>query len=491
MKRMLLLFGLGIIAFSTPIQGQSWEGIGEFNGYAEHLAVDSVNNVLYIGGSFNKVNDTLNVQSICKYDGNTITTIDESVILPDFQENYPVIQDIAVFQGDLYVASHSFQNYGSIEGTPISSQVIRFNGEQWESVFPDIESCQSLRVVDGKLYLFCYWNQGVESDEFIKVYDGEQEYDYLYGTPYPELANTTYGYIRDILKVDTGYVLAGDMSLTTLNNESKWLYLSKDVYFWDGESEVEVFYNEGLNSMSGAFGNNVARRILRYQGEIYVGGAINAFGNVDGTGVVRAGNDGTWYSLSGEGGGTSPHVQSMIVHDGLLWIVGNLLEYREAWGSEPMNLSDIMIWDGETAFRPSDDAFTYPSELFDIIAFQDTVYVAGSFQFINVTPISSVAKFTGAIQDSTVSVNDEPQPLLNIYPNPCTDRFYLEFQSEINQPRNLIIYSITGQRVKSQPLSGGQRHTIDVSGLEAGMYVVHIMDEQHVVGSTKLVLQGR
>jgi hypothetical protein len=58
---------------------------------------------------------------------------------------------------------------------------------------------------------------------------------------------------------------------------------------------------------------------------------------------------------------------------------------------------------------------------------------------------------------------------VNVYPNPASDKLYVETESEVDE---VEIYDVYGRQ---QPIANSQQPTaIDVSGLNSGVYFVRI-----------------
>ncbi len=473
---------------------QSWDGIGTFNGYAQHLAVDSVNNVLYIGGGFNLIDEELVVQGLCRYDGQTISNIKPNTNLAPFGNNFMTIEAMAFYNGNLYVASHSIKNHGSIEGAPISTQIARFDGENWESVFPEVLNCRSMKVLGDKLYLFSLWYPNSGNDpEFLWEYDGVNLDSFLYESPNePWAFPQTFGNLHDIIEYDNGYVVAGDM-VFNLFYEVPPPY-GKDIYFWDGESAVNTNFNGGFMSNSGAPNNVELRTMAWYNGELYVGGYFSAFGNVQGASLVKKGGNNLWYAINNVQGAGFPSgigIHRLLVFENLLWIVGRLSNFYPEPGQAPTPISEIAIWDGENVFSPSPDVFVDFSQIFDIVPFQNTVYIAGSFSFINVSPITSVARFTGDIPGVNTSVSTfAPPPDFNIHPNPTSSHLTLT-GSALLPGSELKVFNVAGQQVYSEVLPyAHETHTLDARRFgPAGLYLLHLNTPGHTPVVKKVVVQ--
>lgn len=74
-------------------------------------------------------------------------------------------------------------------------------------------------------------------------------------------------------------------------------------------------------------------------------------------------------------------------------------------------------------------------------------------------------------EDEDVGLN-ELSSSLNVYPNPVNDKLYIEAEVKIE---NVAIYTITGVMVGQQRTENGQQTlTIDLSGLNSGIYFVKI-----------------
>ena len=74
------------------------------------------------------------------------------------------------------------------------------------------------------------------------------------------------------------------------------------------------------------------------------------------------------------------------------------------------------------------------------------------------------------------NVIEDKETKCNIYPNPTNDRLYIEAEAEINE---VVVYTITGVIVGQQTTDNGQQSlSIDLSRLNAGIYIVKINTEK-------------
>jgi hypothetical protein len=80
--------------------------------------------------------------------------------------------------------------------------------------------------------------------------------------------------------------------------------------------------------------------------------------------------------------------------------------------------------------------------------------------------------------------------LARVFPNPATDRFYIQWDKE-SEIRNLKlrVHDNAGRLAKETILSKGGSEEIDIKSLKAGVYFVIISDKdgRHYYQSSKLV----
>jgi hypothetical protein len=481
----------------SSLIGQNWLSIGHFNGSATHFAVDDQNDILFIAGEFNTINDTTFVQGVCKYDGQQITSILSAADLNSFEDDFFKINAIAFFNGELYVSSADIGAFGSIEGVPVQGKTFKFNGDNWESVFTDFAICNGMRVINDKLFLLgstgVFFNGSQFLNHFIGVYDGTEFNTHLYNVPNPITGlNSDFGFVNDIIAIDSGYVILANVQHFTSSNE--YIGLSTDIYFWDGISDF-TYYNDGLISTVAddyIFALNPLVAQI-YQDELYVGGVISpiAASNVQSSGIVVKG-DNNWVSISEDGGNMGGGVGKMLIHNNELWLVGGFTSWTPNSGPV-LQLSKIAIWDGTEMHRPTDDIFqslgtSGGTVIHDIIVFQDTVYIAGNFVGISAEYITSVAKFS--MQDIETSVsNNSVDAAFALHPNPSTHTVFLT-SPDLASGSFVHIYNLSGQLVYEQNvLEQSERLAIATAQIgPPGMYVVQLHHPGKAMAVQKLVV---
>jgi flagellar hook assembly protein FlgD len=480
MKTLVLsiaIFANGIAAYS-----QAWSGIGHFNGPANLLAVDSVNDVLYIAGNFNRINNNLNVQGVCRYDGSGFSNVHIGANLNSFFNQFFTIQSMAFYNGELYIASSQIRQLGWIENFPINTLIMKYTGNEWVSVFPEFNSCYSLKVENGKLFMFGDAHSENGYIHFMGVYDGEELNVVPFSPPNPQMNGSYFGSIWDVLEVDSGYVLGGQL----WQNIGLSSVYTSHVFYWDGESNEFSFFNDGIYTSDISNNDIQVRSLAMFNNKVYIGGMVfSSPDNCSGMGVAYAEN-GHWHSLSGNSdSGFNPPVNKLLVHHDELWIVGDLFHFNAEWQGTFYPLSSVAIWDGENVYRPSDDTFQFPGEIFDIVTYRDTIYVAGTFEFVNVTQTTSVARFTGI----NTSTKDYDLQSLRVFPNPSTQTVYVT-SPDLTPGSFVRIYNLNGQLVYEQNLTEqSERVAIATANIgPPGMYVVQLFSPGKTVITQKLVI---
>jgi hypothetical protein len=62
-----------------------------------------------------------------------------------------------------------------------------------------------------------------------------------------------------------------------------------------------------------------------------------------------------------------------------------------------------------------------------------------------------------------------------IYPNPSNSSIHIRYKKTTDSNSKLLVYNVKGQTMRSVNLSAGtDLHLLDVSGLQKGVYMIHI-----------------
>ncbi len=123
-------------------------------------------------------------------------------------------------------------------------------------------------------------------------------------------------------------------------------------------------------------------------------------------------------------------------------------------------------------------------------------YITGDIQYLNfaISPQSedlymaysdeanggrtTVKKFTTESPTGNSKLPD-PQAGFSLYPNPASDQLTLVQQGNF-EPRTLELQTLTGRTVQTGKLQGKGRHTVDVSDVSAGVYLLQVRSDEAV-----------
>ncbi|MBU0763432.1 MAG: hypothetical protein KJ607_01215, partial [Bacteroidetes bacterium] len=133
-------------------EGQSWTSVGGgLNGVVEGMVVDTVENVLYVGGGFTRAyndSDTVIVRNLAMWDGENWHDVGGGV------ECCPYSKGLALYRGDLYVGG-SLEDAG---GMPVN-YIARWDGGQWDSLGCGTDNTiNALAVYNDELYVGGFFN---------------------------------------------------------------------------------------------------------------------------------------------------------------------------------------------------------------------------------------------------------------------------------------------------------------------------------------------
>ncbi len=477
MKKIAIIFFL-LFHYTLYVSAQ-WEAIEMevLNNWGLTTKVDALND----DGSFFFYGATpvdTNGQPIIN--GALFSTYIQGVVKNRALVNNP-IYSVVEYQGDTILAGafHTVYHIDSFPAIQASiERVLVLNNGSMQQLGSFNASCRAKGIGDD-LYIFGWFNEAMgDSCNVIKWNGGQWE-------PVGPPLLASHHEIRDI---------------TFFNDE---LYIAGNILMDNGIQDILVLRNGEWQVVGEPIqtGMSAFTKLVVYNEELYAAGMIRKLDGFAGN-MIQRWNGEIWQEVGNSLYPITPssygHVWDMKVHNDYLYVSG---DFYTAGGIDGIDAPGIARWDGSQwcglyteGIGSIDDgivgvinsfAFTggelYVREPYYGIPAGNPAFIHRYTMGDEVFPCSEVFTDVDYVRSKEVS----------IAPNPCIDHFYLEFQSETNQFRNLDIYSITGQRVKSQPLTAGPRHTVDVSGLDAGMYVVQIMDEQNVVSTTKLVVQGR
>ncbi len=194
--------------------GTQWYSVGNgVNGYVKSFVVDTVKNILYVGGSYTMADDTIPVDNIAKWDGIQWSDVGVNVNCD--------VYSLAMYRGDLY-AGGCFTLVGD---KPIK-YIARWDGLKWDSlgVGTGPGTVLALEVYKDELYV----GGNFETAGGDTAYGIARWYVppcFYYSVDFGVSADTVY-------LSDSGIVQFYDSSTTT----AQW--------FWDfGDSETDTVQN--------------------------------------------------------------------------------------------------------------------------------------------------------------------------------------------------------------------------------------------------------
>ena len=74
-----------------------------------------------------------------------------------------------------------------------------------------------------------------------------------------------------------------------------------------------------------------------------------------------------------------------------------------------------------------------------------------------------------------------------VQPNPFHHQLTIDWQNTSHEPTELLIYNLQGQLVKEEMVNNPQDTMLDVSSLDAGLYIIRIRDKQKWLASERIV----
>ena len=125
MKKIKFIFGVFWFAIiSTDCKAQ-WSNLQQgVIGWVNTFYVDSVSNILFVGGNFDTVGG-MNINNIATWDGTNWSTFGNNAIFSSPDD----VSAIVNFNGDIVIGG-GFDSIGSV----LVNNIARWNGTVWESI---------------------------------------------------------------------------------------------------------------------------------------------------------------------------------------------------------------------------------------------------------------------------------------------------------------------------------------------------------------------
>lgn len=101
---------------------------------------------------------------------------------------------------------------------------------------------------------------------------------------------------------------------------------------------------------------------------------------------------------------------------------------------------------------------------------------------------------TQIFQDSLLCVlvnmpeDDKKNSEILCYPNPFSDYSIIQYHSSMNKDVRVLVYDLTGRHVSETECRDG-KCTLERGNMKSGMYVFRIMNDDHIIGSGKIIVE--
>ena len=418
--------------------------------------VDTINNVLYLGGPFQEINN-LKSKAITKYDGLKFDTLGAGLD-PQWAGIFTPTQvkKTIIFQNKLYVTGQ-FQKAGKY----YSPNLARWNGSDWDTVNFRFKNGNStgvawhMDVYNNELYLGGNFDSigGIKANNFAK-FDGVNWHSVSY--PY----NTC---------------------VSAIANYKGKLFMAGEVT--SGSSCANLAYYDGISwtpwvgilgdITKNVVGMKVIDSMLFVYGRFYSIAGTNCMG-------LAAWNGTKWFGY-GKGVGATGTIRDVSKINGDLYISGVFDSINELSTSSGgiNNLTNIAKFDLTnntwcTIMDAPNNIITFTIE------YNNAMYIAGGFTAIGTTPVLPLLKWIGG--NSTISCGSTVDVGLtefindfkfSIYPNPTTSTINIVDENNQLQNATIQIKNNLGQLVFISSFTS----QINLSSLSAGMYFLTIEDK--------------
>lgn len=444
-------------------RGQEWVKYGKSDngGPTDALFADTVDNLLYVGGSFNRFDDTnpdpgsVTASSIATWDGTHWDTLGNGTNCQGLQ--CPRVFEIIRYQDKIY-ACGDFNQMGNV-----NASIAAWNGLQWEFVANTPNGIISgFNVIDDELYIMGSFTQfeGLNVNGIVK-YDGTNFAD-VHG--FGQIAFTEFSTVADIEFYNEMIYISGRFT----GSEGK-----THICRYDGGQWVSV--GGGVDEGEGF----LIIDLITYKDELYACGRFEKINGIDYGNSIARWNGFDWNSV---GGGTSLTNYEMTVwQDRLVVVQGAALALATAHFS---------IWDGAqwcSIDVRNNESQKITASVSTVTTFQDTLYIGGGFTLFDEDNgiRSIIAKFDGDVSDwdtcgtYVVGLDEglaDQQNSIRLFPNPATDLVRIESPEHILY---VSIYDIHGKKVGYLE-SNHSTVELDVRKWSAGVYSVVIQNEDGI-----------
>ena len=428
---LFILFGLPFAAHS-----QHWRDLnGGVDGIVHAMYVDSMNNELYVGGTFQHAGGIFS-SCIAKWDSIQWTSIGNDTI-----KGHPDVRCIVKFNGEIIVGGY-FDSIGMVRMNNIS----RWDGIRWSpmgSGFSD--GVLTLIEYRGELYAGgAFRFSGNDTLRYFAKWNGNS------WVQLPGLTNLNYEVyafcIYDSLLIVGGYF----NSIPAIANSSR-------LVAFDGVNWL---------SMNSPF-NDLILTLDIIQDTLYAGGGFTSYPGAPSNYLSKY-NGQYWEAIPYPTGGTN-WITDMTSYHNQFVVCG----YFE-------NPEDLGMFNG-TSFDSIGSATGF---IYRTCVYKDELYVAGGFSEVGGLITGSIGRFDN-IQLSSAP-NFTNTSALTLFPNPVTtNTFRIESPLYPIDKISVTITNLMGQSMKINKIN----NTVYINNLSSGAYFANFYNQGCYFKTIRLIVE--
>lgn len=441
---------------SGPIMAQKWLDMDKglicetgTSGYGNACDVNRATGHLHLAGALWHNFNCDSMRSVVRWNGNSWH------VYPRASSSGGTYRSMKIYNNQLY--ANTVVNYFSNNDTLWGSCLIRLNEEnQWETVseLTNNATVFRMREIDGELYGACSFSEFSDiPGALLFKWDGQTMV-----APIDTLIDSV-DRCFDVCKYKERLFVGGQFSFFNTSTFN---------------------FGEVVNNRVKGFGlpdGGAVWSFEEHDGLLYIGASIPA---------SHFGTDDRTYLMTFDGTTLTPHPyqpnhppRKMISYNGYLYIVGWFREFNgePAWGVVRMNQFGYEILNTDTMFTKL-GLVSSVQMINDAIIHNDTLYITGGFSRIGpYENLNCVAKLNMAL-----SAPETPLPLagVQLYPNPSLGDAVLEAPSFFTVDATVRISELTGKLVRIEPWPAyTRRKALQRGSLAKGVYLVELFTSTH------------
>lgn len=332
-------------------------------------------------------------------------------------------------------------------------------------------SVQEIVMQGDKILVGGYFSafNGTQSNRIIRLNnDGSVDQTFTVGTGFQgERSRVQTMYVHD------GKVLVGG-GFSSYNDRP-----ANNIIRLNGDGTVDETFNPGQGASA------TVNTIAMQNDKIVAGGHFTSFNGFARNRIVRLNADGSLDNTFNMGTGANNIIHSIVVQrDNKMLVGGELTTYNGASTTYVIRLHETGVRDTDfTIPQGFNGPVTTVAHLTD-----NSVLVGGNFTEAAGQSRIGLAKFNDVLASSNKIKLTTP---ISVYPNPVSESFVLDLADLRVKTAIATLYNMAGQQVYYRQLNTSQgtvQQHFDVSHLQKGMYILHIITDKGVA-QKKIVVQ--